>query len=349
MTITEKINKVFDSYAEIAQKQPEALSLLHSVYKELFGEGVKKECGDCNVKAFRRIQKYISLQKQSNDNFNLETMKKFKDRNFALKQGKVLTIAFTADAITNDNMTDEKAIDILSRYPNFLKYFDKYPGSDTPSKELDLSLVKDFSKEELETTVLTAVKGGKKTEQDAITDKVNTPPHKRGRGANALEPLNPGEDLKDYADRIKMSHRNVLRRVDDIPNYDPETKKGRVDTVIEPEVVKQPLSLVGLLNEKGLSWLNAEYDIEALEAGLSEIEDPEAREADTLQVARFFNSEMTDEAEIAETSEHLAVFLKTAEGDENKASEDPEAPANSEGQETADKSTQPAPEGPATV
>lgn len=329
MTFTEQVNTLLANYGELAAKQPEAVQLLNSVYKALFGSYVKKGCGDCNYKAYTEIQKEVYLQQQK-PNFNLETMQKFKDRNFVLKEGKVLTIAFTADAITNANMTDDKAIELLTRYPNFLKHFAKYPGSDTPTKELDLSLLTDLSAASTKNIARasTAVKPAAKVvniQQQAIDTKVETPPHKRSK---ELVPMLNGETLQEYADRIDVSLRTVQRKLEDLPNYDPETKKGLIvegvapaaegtDTpapVVEPEE-EAPVTIALLtdrLTPEGLINLQNRYDLDAILAGIAEIEDPAVRDADTIDVAKFFNGEIDDANKATEISEGLAAFLKEA-------------------------------------
>lgn len=331
MTFTEQVNTLLANYGELAAKQPEAVQLLNSVYKALFGSYVKKGCGDCNYKAYTAIQKEVYLQQQK-PNFNLETMQKFKDRNFVLKEGKVLTIAFTADAVTNANMTDDKAIELLTRYPNFLKHFSKYPGSDTPTKELDLSLLTDLSAASTKNIARasTAVKPAAKVvdmKQQAITDKVNTPPHKRGK---ELLPMLNGETLQEYADRMDVSLRTVQRKLEELENYDPATKKGLivegaapaaeetntpapvVDAEEEAETVEEPKILTDLLTEHGLALLNMNYDLQAILAGIQEIEDPATKEADTVSVAKFFNGELTDADEASEIAGGLTLFLKGA-------------------------------------
>lgn len=142
MTFEEQVEKLLDSASEVAVKLPEALKLLHTVYKQMFGEPVQKHCGDCLTKAFQRIQKTAHLNSLNNSvltNKNLETMKikKFDDRNFVLKQGKVLDLGAMGVLATNDNMTDELGVRILTDYPNMAKYFDKYPVNE--QGELDLS------------------------------------------------------------------------------------------------------------------------------------------------------------------------------------------------------------------
>lgn len=339
MTFTEEVQLLLDSHAEIATKQPEALRLLNSVHKALFGSNVKQGCGDCTVKAFTNIRKYIYLQQQKKD-FNLETMVKFKDRNFAIKDGKVLTMP--GASYTNDNLTDESAVDILTRYPNLVKHFEKYPGSETPTKELDLSLLGSapaIAPRVASSNAMKAVKSKTTTTED----KVNNPPHKRN-GLKTLAEMLPGETVTEYADRIGMSDRNVLRYVaaKTLPNYDPDTKKGKVieasveepetpviningtvtgdmtatDEVIEGPVDEQqeeaPKTLRELLTPDGLLRLEATHDIDKIITDLNNIEEADVKAEDTLKVAQLFNAELTDEAEATEILGALAGYLKGA-------------------------------------
>jgi len=136
---SEKLQRILDHPEQIqVVKDAEAISNLHSVYKELFGEGIKKQCGDCLTKALLKIKKYVYLQSQKNsENFNLETMKKHEDKNFILIKGKALDIMGIGLVLTNETMTDDEAVRALVAYPNLIKYFEKYPQDSEGA--LDLS------------------------------------------------------------------------------------------------------------------------------------------------------------------------------------------------------------------
>lgn len=367
MNFAEQVNLLLASYGEISAKKPEAMKLLNTVHKALFGSSVKQGCGDCNYKAYMNIQKHIHLQSQK-PNFNLETMKKFNDRNFVIKEGKVLTVGFTGEGLTNHNLTDAAAIDLLTRYPNFLKNFDKYPGSDSVPPALDLSLLTDFDGNQLKDKMLAKIAAGNKPiqvvkkpaetkeekKQEEVQQKVATPPHKRGKGeqdgtgeenaSGEIAQLLPGETLKDYASRTGVSQRTPFRYVKDgkIKNYDETTKAGKlevlpgaapVDNANEqptPEPAKvEPVpakTLQELLTAEGLAALNAAYNLEEIESDLAGIDEADVREEDTTTTAKFFNGEITDEAELAEVTESLAAYLKEPEGGE--ASNDTNAPAD---------------------
>ncbi len=132
----EQVQQLLDSPELVAVKHPEAISNLHSVYKQLFGEGIKKQCGDCLTKALLRIRKYVYLQSQNNENFNLETMKKFEDKNFVLAKGKALDVGKIGIILTNESMTDEIAVRALTAFPNLVKYFIKYPQDEEGNLDL---------------------------------------------------------------------------------------------------------------------------------------------------------------------------------------------------------------------
>lgn len=132
----DEVQQVLTMAGQLSAKQPEALKLINKVYKDMFGEAIKKQCGDCITKAFLRIQKFVYLQTQNNSNFNLKEMKKHSDKAFVLKKGKTLDLGFTGDTIT-DLSSDLQVAKVLSRHPNLVKYFDKFPINE--AGELDLS------------------------------------------------------------------------------------------------------------------------------------------------------------------------------------------------------------------
>ena len=120
MNLENSINKVLDSYAEIAAKQPEAIKLLESVYAKLFDEKLQIECGTCNLKAFHKIQRKAFFK-------NIE-MKKT-DQKYQLKDG--ITLDFRHTKLSAETLTDEKAESLLKEYPHFCKYFKTVPETAT--------------------------------------------------------------------------------------------------------------------------------------------------------------------------------------------------------------------------
>lgn len=235
----DQVKQLLDSPELVAVKHPEAISNLHSVYKQLFGEGIKKQCGDCLTKALLRIRKYVYLQSQNIENFNLETMKKFEDKNFVLAKGKALDVGRIGVILTNENMTDETAVRILTAFPNLIKYFVKFPANEAGELDLsgfELSAKKGSKAPELteqqkaeaaakalqtKTPVVPVVKNtAPETKTQAEVPVVKLPVDKKEKSA-ATKPApgkaaanrlpNEGETIEQAAERFGVSGRTIER------------------------------------------------------------------------------------------------------------------------------------------
>jgi hypothetical protein len=121
-----QVTQLLNSASQIAQRQPEAISLLNQVYRELFNQTIQQGCGNCYQKAFYRIQKYLYLQQQ-NQPLNNMTLTK---REYLLKPGRSLQTTFGGDTLTNDNLTDEAAKKLLKTYPALIQHFERYPSGE---------------------------------------------------------------------------------------------------------------------------------------------------------------------------------------------------------------------------
>ncbi len=109
----------------IAAKDPEAIQLLHRIYKTLFNQTIQQGCGNCYQKAYFKIRKYWHLKQQpislTSNSMNTEK------RKYILKCGRSLQTSFGGDVLTNDNMTDEAAEKLLKAHPSLSKHFEVLP------------------------------------------------------------------------------------------------------------------------------------------------------------------------------------------------------------------------------
>lgn len=121
MTVQQKIDliKSLDD-AGIASRNEVAISHLKNVYERLKGISFSEGCGNCVRKAYGALQLML---------INEEIME---NSNFKLKEGALLPIGEfgTAEFLSNDNMTDNKAYAVLSREPKLIGYFEEYPKNE---------------------------------------------------------------------------------------------------------------------------------------------------------------------------------------------------------------------------
>lgn len=96
------------------------LKHIYRLHELMFGE----TCSFCPTK----IQGYISKIKNYNPNTEkMETNKKDTKPDFKLKKGKVIVMAGTSKSYSEHNITDEKAIELLSKNKNRISLFEKFP------------------------------------------------------------------------------------------------------------------------------------------------------------------------------------------------------------------------------
>lgn len=96
------------------------LKHIYRLHELIFGE----TCSFCPTK----IQGYISKIKNYNPNTEkMETNKKDTKPDFKLKKGKVIVMAGTSKSYSEHNITDEKAIELLSKNKNRISLFEKFP------------------------------------------------------------------------------------------------------------------------------------------------------------------------------------------------------------------------------
>lgn len=102
---------------------------LQKIHFELFGKYFKVNCGPCIKSAYIKIKEKLNSNDMiiSTTNQNAKTMSNFKikvGKNKASKQ-----IHTGTDVITNDNLTDEKAIAILAKAPGHIATFSEKPDN----------------------------------------------------------------------------------------------------------------------------------------------------------------------------------------------------------------------------
>ncbi|MDX3913759.1 MAG: hypothetical protein QHC79_09485 [Pseudosphingobacterium sp.] len=104
--------------ARLIQKRDEAtISELESLYKAVFKDSIKQGCGDCAVAA------YGKLIRLTEDQVNTMSTKKF-----VLKKNVAIQLEFgSAEMISNETLTDDLAIRLLSKRPKLISEFEKYP------------------------------------------------------------------------------------------------------------------------------------------------------------------------------------------------------------------------------
>ncbi len=143
----ERIEIVLNSWAGIATRDTASIKMLHSVYQELYNEPVTQGCGNCNQKAFLRIRKYVELRKLNNPLTSLEMNEKLKNRKYVLKDGISLQAGFGGEHYTNDNLTDERAAQLIAESPGRAAFFSRVP-SENEVKQAEQAAVKKGEKVE---------------------------------------------------------------------------------------------------------------------------------------------------------------------------------------------------------
>lgn len=99
---------------------PEEKRLLIIAYYTATGDRMKEDCGGCFAKIYAF---FLNKSKQIQ---NQTTMEKL---NFRIKDGKRIALHGMATVYTNANLTNDAALDILSRAPKAIDMFSDYPGN----------------------------------------------------------------------------------------------------------------------------------------------------------------------------------------------------------------------------
>lgn len=166
---------------------------------ELFGEYFLQNCGPCVKKAYVKIREHLKSDNMifSNINQNQKKMSNFKiakSKNGASKQ-----IHTGVDIITNDNLTDEKAIAILAKSPAHIKTFETFPAN---WQELVAKFKEGGSKKKVKAEVPKEETPG--AEETTDTDSETAPVANEEMTVKELKALCP-EDKKDEWKSLKKA------------------------------------------------------------------------------------------------------------------------------------------------
>lgn len=130
--VLQDIQALYDLVHLISKKQPEALAELNRLYMIVYGETVTAGCSGCHLKAYKKLTS-LTLQ----DLQNMENQK------FKIKKGVLIEFPFRSGEFVSsasDPVTvDRVATAYLTAHPSKISEFDVYPGSDSESKEFQLS------------------------------------------------------------------------------------------------------------------------------------------------------------------------------------------------------------------
>jgi len=115
---------------KINKREQPAIKELNRLHRIAFGEPVTVSCSNCHIKAYRKL---LSLTLKE-----LETME---NQNFKIKKSALIEYPARSGQFysASKGIEDKVAIEYLKQFPQLIKNFETYPGSESESKELDLS------------------------------------------------------------------------------------------------------------------------------------------------------------------------------------------------------------------
>lgn len=133
MTATEIYNDIQgleNLIYKINKREPLALKELNRLHRIAFGERVTADCSNCHIKAYKKLLSLTIL--------DLENMQ---NQQFKIKKDALIEYPFRSGQFysSKSGIEDNIAIAYLSQFPKLIKNFETYPGSESESKELDLS------------------------------------------------------------------------------------------------------------------------------------------------------------------------------------------------------------------
>jgi hypothetical protein len=117
---------------KITKREPEAIAELNRLYRILYGETVTAGCSNCHIKAFHKLT-----------SLTIDDLNTMNDQNFKIKKGVLVEYPFQSGQFFSAalGVSDELATEYLTAHPQMIEQFEVYPGSESESKELDLSLL----------------------------------------------------------------------------------------------------------------------------------------------------------------------------------------------------------------
>lgn len=130
--------KIVKEFSEIAEVDPSKTNLqfgrkdkdlIRSVYKEIFGkvDFLRTNCRSCYVDAYIVLRKWLRENDLLKQSYQLKT-KTMAEKQFTIKEGKRIMLFGVGTVYTNKNITDEKARELLSKYPKLISVFERYPS-----------------------------------------------------------------------------------------------------------------------------------------------------------------------------------------------------------------------------
>ena len=120
MDLLTGIEKVLEIKNWTSKKESSEVQLISDVYKQAFKKNLRISCGTCIIEAYFEL-------KELYENKTMLTQKTMGQ--FELKKNKMIAVHGLNDVITSSNLTDEKAIKLLSKYPSHIESFEKYPDN----------------------------------------------------------------------------------------------------------------------------------------------------------------------------------------------------------------------------
>ena len=162
--IYEDIQGLENLIYKINKREPLAIKELNRLHRIVFGEPVFADCSNCHIKAYKKLLSLTILDLQIMEN-----------QKFKIKKDALIEYPFRSGQFysAKSGISDENAIAYLSEFPKLIKNFEVYPGSESKSKELDLS------------SRNTAVEATEIVENEAVLDEntaVEAPKHPAKKG-----------------------------------------------------------------------------------------------------------------------------------------------------------------------
>jgi len=117
---------------QINKREPLAIKELNRLHRLTFGETVTADCSNCHIKAYKKL---LSL--------TIQDLQIMESQKFKIKKDALIEYPFRSGQFysSKSGIEDSIAIAYLEQFPKLVKNFETYPGSESESKELDLSSV----------------------------------------------------------------------------------------------------------------------------------------------------------------------------------------------------------------
>lgn len=116
-SVYERLQQLPSLILKINKRETEAISILNSLSRLLFGETVVAGCTNCHIKAYHKLT-----------SLTLKDLEVMNARKFKLNKGITIESPIRSGQYFNDaTMTDEIAKDFLLNNPKGIKHFSEYP------------------------------------------------------------------------------------------------------------------------------------------------------------------------------------------------------------------------------